>query len=333
MKNYDLYIGVDVSKKKLDMVGIDDENQEQVRHQVILNDKKSIRTYFKSILKKEQNKVIVGFENTGVYGTLLAIELNELEIDFIQLPSLEVSRSRGISRGKSDKIDALQIAQYLLSHRFKLKCSTIKENDLSKLQVLYSQREKIVKSISQYQRNFESTDYLPKEMLEDMIKTTKSILKNLNKNLKLIEKKITEIILGNKAIDQNFKLIISIPGIGKQTAIYLIIVTHNFTSFNTARELACYAGIAPFPYQSGSSIKGRTKVNNLANKKLKSLLNMCALTAKKYDFELNEYYNKKVEEGKNKMLVLNNVRNKLLGRIFSVVNRQQPYVNTRKFAA
>ena len=60
---------------------------------------------------------------------------------------------------------------------------------------------------------------------------------------------------------------------------------------------------------------------------------MCALTAKKYDHELKEYYERKVAEGKNKMLVLNNIRNKLLQRIFAVVNRQQPYVNIRKYAA
>ena len=60
---------------------------------------------------------------------------------------------------------------------------------------------------------------------------------------------------------------------------------------------------------------------------------MCALSTKKYDYEIKNYYENKVEEGKNKMLVLNNVRNKLLTRIFAVIKRQQPYVNINKFAA
>jgi len=137
----------------------------------------------------------------------------------------------------------------------------------------------------------------------------------------------------DQQLKNDYTLIQSIPGIGKQTALYLLIVTKGFTAFNNARQLACYAGVAPFPYQSGTSIKGRNKVSHLADKKLKSLLNMCALNAKRWDFEIEKYYNYKVAQGKNKMLVLNNVRNKLLTRVFAVTNRQQPYVNTKKFAA
>ena len=99
------------------------------------------------------------------------------------------------------------------------------------------------------------------------------------------------------------------------------------------RKLACYAGVAPFPYQSGTNIKGRTKVHPLADKKLKSLLNMCAIVAVRHDKELKAYYERKVEEGKAKMLVINNVRRKLLSRVFVVINRKTPFVNTFKFAA
>ena len=59
---------------------------------------------------------------------------------------------------------------------------------------------------------------------------------------------------------------------------------------------------------------------------------MCALSAIKHDPQLKEYYNKKKEEGKNKMLVLNNIRCKIIGRVFAVINRQTPYINTYKFA-
>ena len=207
------------------------------------------------------------------------------------------------------------------------------DNQLVEMKVLYTHREKIVKSIKQYQKEFECEDFLPKEVQKDLFKSTRSILNNLKKNLLKIEAKLNEIINESEELKRNFNLVTSIPGIGKQTAIYLLIVTKNFTTFKEARKLACYAGIAPFPYQSGSSINGRTKVNNLADKKLKSLLNMCALSANKYDVELKEYFEKKVNEGKNKMLVLNNIRNKLLARVFAVINRQEPYVNLKKYAA
>ena len=88
-----------------------------------------------------------------------------------------------------------------------------------------------------------------------------------------------------------------------------------------------------FPYQSGTSIKGRNKVHHLVDKKLKSLLNMCAITAVRHDKELKTYYERKVAEGKAKMLVINNVRCKLLAKIFAVTNRKTTFINTYKFAS
>jgi transposase len=71
----------------------------------------------------------------------------------------------------------------------------------------------------------------------------------------------------------------------------------------------------------------------MADKKMKSLLQMCAMTTLKYDSQLKEYYTKKKDEGKNSMLVLNNIRCKLISRVFAVVNRKTPYINTYKFAS
>jgi transposase len=99
----------------------------------------------------------------------------------------------------------------------------------------------------------------------------------------------------------------------------------------TAKKLAYYCGVAPFKHQSGSSIKGKTKVSPLANKKMKALLNMAALSAKKYDVEIKEYYQRKVAEGKNKMSVLNAIRCKIIGRAFAVISRNSPFVNIQKF--
>jgi len=53
---------------------------------------------------------------------------------------------------------------------------------------------------------------------------------------------------------------------------------------------------------------------------------MASLTAVKLDTDLKAYYERKVEEGKNKMSVLNAVKNKLLARVIAVVNKQELYV-------
>lgn len=112
------------------------------------------------------------------------------------------------------------------------------------------------------------------------------------------------------------------------TALYMIAFTDGFTLFSNWRKFASYAGTAPFPYQSGISIHWRTKVNHLANKKFKGLLNMCATTSIICNPEIKAYYQKKRLEGKNGMSVMNAIRNKVLARIFAVINRRTPYVNS-----
>ena len=124
------------------------------------------------------------------------------------------------------------------------------------------------------------------------------------------------------------ELIKSIPGIGEQTALNFVVYTRNFTAFDTANHLACYAGVAPFPDESGTIVR-RAKISGFANKKLKRLLHLAAMAAIRVQGELRNYYIRKVSEGKNKMLVLNNVRNKLIHRMFAVLERQEPYVSVK----
>lgn len=334
MKKYSIFIGVDISKLTLDIVGINSENITVKKSIEIHNNRKEIKKYFNSLKTKYlKEKIIVCFENTGLYGYYLSAILNDFQIDYAMVPALEIHLSKGLVRGKSDKKDALMIAHYLLSNQYKIKVSTLNEFDIDKLKVLNNQRDKVVKTISIFNHTYESKDFLPKELTKETYRINDSILNNMKKNLIKIEKEIKKIIDANSSIKTNYELIKSIPGIGPQTSVYLLIVTKNFTAFKDGRKLACYAGVAPFPYQSGTSINGRTKVHHFADKKLKSLINMCALNAKRWDKEISIYYEKKVAEGKNKMLVMNNVRNKLLHRVFAVVKRQTPYVNTHKFIA
>lgn len=127
-------------------------------------------------------------------------------------------------------------------------------------------------------------------------------------------------------MSKTVELLSSIPGIGRQTSLQFIVYTRNFTLFQNAKHLACYAGVAPFPNESGTLIK-KARVSQLANKKLKKLLHLAAMASVKAKGDLKEYFIRKVQEGKNKMLVLNNVRNKLVSRMFAVIKRQSKYVS------
>lgn len=334
MKNYLFYVGIDVSKLKLDVVILNSQSITQTDHFIVENNQKGIKSIVNYLEKKKINLVTTLFcyESTGVYNYPLNIFLSEKKIDYWVVPALEIKRAKGLVRGKNDKTDAKDIAFYSLRNIDKLNLSSIPEKEIQQLKLLFSEREKLVKAILLFASSKENIGYVSKDVYKEISLINTKTINNLQNSLKTIEKKMKSIITNNEELKQQYELVKSIPGVGEQTAIYFIIATKGFKAFKTWRKFACYSGVAPFEYSSGSSVRGRTKVNHLADKKMKSLLQMCAMTSIKYDPQLKEYYTKKKEEGKNGMLVLNNIRCKIISRVFAVINRQTPYINTFKFA-
>ena len=334
MKNYLFHIGVDISKLKLD-VNILNVSSFLSKHFVIENNPKAITNFLKMISKKgiDINESLFCCENTGVYTNHLVHVLLNLTLDLWVVPAIEMKRAKGISRGKNDKIDAKDISLYSYRNIDKLSLYTITEVDVQKLKILYSEREKALKSLMLIETSSENLEFVNKEIFKEIAGFNKSLTASIKKTIKKIETRIKEIIQANEKLKTQSLLIQSIPGIGEQTSLYFIIATKGFAAFENWRKFACYSGVAPFEYSSGSSVRGRTKVNHLADKKMKSLLQMCAMTSIKYDAQLKEYYQKKKAEGKNPMLILNNIRCKLISRVFAVINRETPYINTYKFAS
>ncbi len=309
MKKYLFYVGIDVSKAKLD-INILDSLTLKSEHFIIENNIKSISIFIKKLDTKLDKKcTLFCCENTGVYTNHLSSVLVKLNLDLWIVSAVEIKKSKGISRGKNDKTDAKDISYYSCRNIDKLKLYTSASLDIQKLKMLYTEREKMVKALMLIQATKESKEFTKKIVFKEVSQINQTLVKSIKNSINKIES-------------------------GIQTAsIPLIIATKGFTAFKTWRQFACYSGVAPFEHSSGSSVKGRTRVNHMADKKMKSLLQMCAMTTLKYDSQLKEYYNKKKVEGKNSMLVLNNIRCKLISRIFAVINRETPYINTYKFAS
>lgn len=199
---------------------------------------------------------------------------------------------------------------------------------VDKIKHLASLRERLVETQKRLLTPIgEFEDVGNKEMATLIRKTIKKSIEAVDKDLKSVEAKIIEIVNADDNLKQLYKFITSVVGIGFVTGINFIIYTNGFSVMNDCRKLACYCGVAPFEYSSGTSVRGKTKVHSMANKKLKCNLHMASLTAVKLDVDLKQYYERKVAEGKNKMSVLNAVKNKLIARVVSCVNKQKEYVN------
>lgn len=333
MKKYKLFIGVDVSKLKLDVCIMDMEHD--CKHQIFDNSKMGIGVMTRWISNHvDLPHALFCIEHTGVYGYPLCSYLSESGLTYALVAAIQIKKSLGIQRGKSDKADAKAIARYAMLHKNEITPSTFPEKLILKLKILLSHRERMVNTKKGYTViSKELSTFVDSQLTKDVIIESKVIIKSMAAKIKKADQRILELLESEQKVREVYKLITSVPGIGLQIAAHLIVCTRCFTCFKSSRQLACYAGVAPFEYSSGSSIKGRTRVSPFANQKIKSLLTMGAISVMRLDPEMNSYYARKLKEGKNPMSVINAIRNKLISRVFATVKRGTPYVKTMNYAA
>jgi len=330
MKNKE-FIGIDVSKNVLDIFIFSLQF-----HFIIENSPLGFAKLLETCYSKLKNKedFFFCFENTGRYSRLLSIFLSENNLPYFMVNAMELKKSMGLKRGKSDKKDAKTIAIYAWKNRDQIQPTILHTQEVGQLKQLLRLRDKLIKHRTAYKNAIKDLQDCFVEGENDFIRSTqKRLIEQLNIEIQNVEKQLEVIIQSMPRWNINYQLIQTIRGIGPVLAKYMIIYTENFTLFNDPRKFACFAGIAPFEYSSGSSVKGRTRVHPLANKHLKSLLNMAAMGSIQLDGEYKTYYKRRTDEGKNKMSTLNIIRNKLVFRIFAVVKRGTPYVDLSKFAA
>ncbi|WP_181308081.1 transposase [Rufibacter sp. XAAS-G3-1] len=153
----------------------------------------------------------------------------------------------------------------------------------------------------------------------------KKAIRGLEESMEQVEEKMQEFIAKDGALKGKYDLLTSVKGVGKVLAVSLLVYTQGFTVMDDGRKLACYCGVAPFEYRSGTGVMGKTGVSKFAIKQLKHILHMAAMNSVRYNEEMKAYFDRKVSEGKSKMSVLNAVRNKLLHQIVAVVKRGTPY--------
>lgn len=321
------YLGIDISKNTLDAALIVREG-EILGQLKVANDKQGFREILSWMkkLKVRQNEVLVCAEHTGIYGYDLQSWLDDMGIRFSFVPALEIQRSLGIRRGKNDAVDAVRIAEYAYLKRETIVLSHKPSDTIFLLKALLGERKQYVRThAGLLARKNALNEYETKESR----RRRESIIQKLEEYTKSLEGQMRDIIEKDPAIRRNFELVSSVKGVGFVNAVNTIVYTNNFASFQTARQYACYCGLAPFEHRSGTSVRGRTSVSVLGNHQLKSELTMAARSAIIHDPWMRQYYRRKMKEKGNSPgahgIVLNAVKFKLVVRMFSVVKSGCPY--------
>lgn len=330
MKNWNVILGVDVSKLTLDI-----SCAERSLHIKIDNCSKGFAEFNKWCKTNgiDLKETLVVMEYTGGYEYRFIQYCESKSIAFCRVPGMEIKQSMGMVRGKNDKADAFRIGRYGEEKRNRLTPSKPLDQNILRLKQLLSFRKRLVREKAGLQSTAKERDHMYEVNKTDTIMhIAQAKIKADEKYINQVEQQIRELIKSNEDLFQNYRIITSVKGIGKINAWMTIAYTENFTSFKNARSYGVYVGVIPFGRDSGTSIKGRRRVSHLANKELKSELSQAAKAAITHDRELHNYAERKLKN-KDYGVVINNVKFKLILRMFSLIKRGELYVDNYKRSA
>jgi len=320
-----LFIGIDISKDKFDFCILSS------KHEILSkgfesNTLEGIAKFHEQLKKYYNHEPCICMEYTGHYGYLLISEFSVRKLCYSLLNPLDLKKSMGIVRGKSDTVDAYRIASYALRHQHTLIQSHYPMEDLRKLKVTVSAREGLKKESVKLQNRIKALKIVAQTTeISTVLKVLETQLSYVREGIKELENELKSIIKSSEELKKTYVLITSVLGVGLITASSIIIESENFLKITNPRKFACHSGIAPFPYSSGSSVRGADRTSFFCKKSLKGVLFKAAATAIQHDPQLKAYYERKVAEGKHNLSALNAVANKIVLRVFAVQKAGTPY--------
>jgi len=312
MNKNTLIFGIDISKDVFDVYN------ELLGHKRYSNNDRGIKSFIKA-LPEDAHCVM---EATGCYHHRLALFLYDKSIAVSVMNPLVIKRyiQMKLKRVKTDKSDALMIYNYgcnqeldywepdveyielgreLLSLiQMYLKQSTALKNKLHALESRGKRKGKIITSIKRQLRCLKKEQHLLEQEVECLIKENEPSL---------------------------FSRLRTIPGIGKKTAILLMLNTGNFKDFSSYKQVSSFLGLAPNERSSGSSIRGKSRISKTGDGLVRNHLFMCSFTACVHNPQCKALFDRIVAKGKSKKLALIAVCNKLIKQAFAIAKSGLPY--------
>ena len=299
------FFGIDISKDVFDVVDHADN------HYQYKNDSSGFKEFYK-ILTEQSHCVM---EVTGSYYQTLATWLYAKSVDVSVVNPVSVKRfiQMRLKTSKTDKLDARMIRLYSESEGPELwqppSQYIIEANELHKLIVLLlKQRTALKNKLHGLKAKGITTSAV--------VRSLRRQIRNLDNEVSALELKLEGVVKDHQA--DLMSRLCSIPGIGKRTAIYLIVLTQGFEKFETSRQLISYFGLNPTIHESGSSIRGRSRISKTGNNHIRNLLFMCSFTACEHNKSCREIYQRITAKGKSKKLALIAVANKLLKQSLAI---------------
>ncbi len=338
--DFKFILGVDISKDWFNFC-LKDHSFNIISEGEVINSPDPVLAFLSHFIQQHNledlSQVILVLEHTGIYVHHLVRAWLSKSGRLSMVAATKVSDLLGGKTQwdeKTDQLDARRLAEYGIRYSDKLILWQAPSHLLVQLQAFHRQRRRLTDAINLLQTPLNESKLFDTLAISNRLEENQSAgVTALKADLKNLEKKIMLLIQNDPHLNNLFSLITSVQGIGPVTAREIIITTSAFTDFlpNQAKAFARYAGVVPISRQSGK-VNKRKRISNRGNKKLKSLLTMAAMSLISCQSDLGLYYQRKREEGKAHLSIVNAMRNKLILRIFAVVRNQVMYEKNRNIS-
>ncbi len=329
-----IYVGIDISKEKCNLCYR--HGLEIVREEECLNEIKALKKAIKAALKAvrvEGEDVLICAEYTGRYIYPLTMACQELDLFLWLDDPTRIKNSMGLTRGKNDAIDATRIAEYAFRYSDKAVRYSVPDAALVSMKNLLSDREFLLVDKKRYQAQLsDQKRYMDPVDFKHKSARWKKVIRSIEEQIASIDAEIDALIAADPVLTRQKELLVSIDGIGNRIAINMIAITGGFTRFQNARQFCSFAGLTPYRYDSGTSVRSKAKISKRSNQTMKALLHLSAVNVatRMKEGEYKDYYERKLKEGKHVMCIMNVLRAKLVHRMFSVIKRDAEYTKQYK---
>ena len=318
------YLGMDVSKAKLDCCLLLEDASGKRKTKVVANSKSGIADLLVWIIKQHVSlsELHVVMEGTGVYHEQAALALVDAGVIVsIVNPAQVKNFGRGLAvRTKTDGVDSFVLARYGIL--LKPDAWTPPAPEARVLQALLSRRDAIAQDL-QRERNRQEKSKVT-DTPERIQKSIALSIRFLARQLANLQQEIDQHIDRHPGLKEDMALLQSIPAVGPQVGGNLLSVMHCH-DFGSAEQLAAYLGLVPVERQSGSSVLGRAKLSKAGPSRVRAVLYMAAITATRCNPHVKALYERLLARGKSKMSALGAAMRKLVHLCFGVIKTRRPY--------
>lgn len=314
----DGFVGIDIGKFKFDVAVLSKHNP--TKHRTFANDQEG----FERLLLWLESELSVFeahfcMEATGRYGEALAYFLFDHghSVSVVNPSCIKNYGRSKLKRTKNDKIDAVLIATYCQKETPALWQPLPKES--RELQELTRELYRLKDLLGQEKTRLKAGTHTA-----PVLSSIESRINFLEAQIQAIETEIESHIDQSPKLRKQRKLLVTIPGIGEQTANALLAEIPDIHRFKGVRQLVAFAGLVPSEKSSGT-LRGQTRLSKVGSTRIRKLLYFPAVSGKRYNPVIIAFCDRIEAAGKNKMVALGGAVRKLLHIVYGVLKSGKPF--------